>query len=84
MDLSFIRLSKNISLAAKGALAHCLQRRASCKIQNGHQGAPKWPTESRSGCTLGVLGTVNDFKNKLGLSCAKLTTAEASYTLATI
>ena len=27
---------------------------------------------------------INNNKNKLGLSCAKLTTAEASYTLATI
>ena len=33
---------KYTSLAAKGALAH---RRTACKIQNGHQGAPKWPTK---------------------------------------
>ena len=32
----------NTSLAAKGALAHRLQRRMVCKIQNGRQGAPKW------------------------------------------
>ena len=32
---------KNTSLAAKGALAHRLQRRTACKIQNGRQGAPK-------------------------------------------
>ena len=32
----------NTSLAAKGALANRLQRRTSCKIQNGRQGAPKW------------------------------------------
>ena len=32
----------NTSLAAKGALAHCLQRCTACKIQNGRQGAPKW------------------------------------------
>ena len=31
----------NTSLAAKGALAHRLQRRTTCKIQNSHQGAPK-------------------------------------------
>ena len=31
----------NTSLAAQGALANCLQRRTACKIQNGHQGAPK-------------------------------------------
>ena len=36
----------NTSLAAKGALAHRLQRRTSCKIQNGRQGAPKWSTGS--------------------------------------
>ena len=32
----------NTSLAAKGALAHRLQRRTACKIQYGCQGAPKW------------------------------------------
>ena len=31
----------NTSLAAKGGLAHRLQRRTACKIQNGRQGAPK-------------------------------------------
>ena len=36
----------NTSLAAPGALAHRLQRRIACKIQNGHQGPPKWPTGS--------------------------------------
>ena len=29
----------NTSLAAPGALAHRLQRRTACKIQNGRQGA---------------------------------------------
>ena len=33
--------SKNTSLAARGALAHRLQRRTACLIQNGRQGAPK-------------------------------------------
>ena len=33
---------KNTSLAAKGAIAHRLQCRTACKIQNGRQGAPKW------------------------------------------
>ena len=37
---------KNTSLAAKRALANRLQRRTACKIQNGHQGAPKWLTGS--------------------------------------
>ena len=36
----------NTSLVAKGVLAHRLQRRTACKIQNGRQGAPKWPTGS--------------------------------------
>ena len=30
---------ENTSLAAEGALAHRLQRRTACKIQNGRQGA---------------------------------------------
>ena len=33
----------NTSLAAKGALGHRLQHRTAYKIQNGRQGAPKWP-----------------------------------------
>ena len=37
----FIVLDVNTSLAAQGALAHRLQRRTACKIQNGRQGAPK-------------------------------------------
>ena len=39
----------NTSLAAPGALAHCLQRRTACKIQNGRQGPPIWPTVSGKG-----------------------------------
>ena len=35
---------QNTSLAAPGALAHRLQRHTACKIQNGRQGARKWPT----------------------------------------
>ena len=34
-DIGFIL---NTSLAEKGALAHRLQRRTACKIQNGRQG----------------------------------------------
>ena len=33
----------------QGALAHRLQHRTACKIQNGHQGAAKWPTGSGKG-----------------------------------
>ena len=33
----------NASLSAPGVLAHSLQRRTACNIQNGRQGAPKWP-----------------------------------------
>ena len=36
----------NASLVVPGALAHRLQRRTTCKIQNGLKGAPKWPTWS--------------------------------------
>ena len=32
----------NTSLSVKGALAHRLQHRTACKIQNGRQMAPKW------------------------------------------
>ena len=47
---------KNTSLAAPGALAHRLQRRTACKIQNGRQGAPKWPTGSGKGSNPKFLG----------------------------
>ena len=50
-----IKNEMNTSLAAKGALAHRLQRRTACKIQNGHQGAPKWLTGSGTPRLLGVL-----------------------------
>ena len=35
-------VTKDTSQAAKGALVHRLQHRTACKIQNGHQVAPKW------------------------------------------
>ena len=47
----------NTSLAAKGALANRLQRRTACKIQNGRQGAPKWPTGFGKGFTPRFWGT---------------------------
>ena len=37
------------SLVAKRGLAHCLRCRNACKIQNGPQGAKKWPTGSGKG-----------------------------------
>ena len=40
-----ITLSK-INLAVPGVLAHSLQCRTKCKIQNDSQGAPKWPMGS--------------------------------------
>ena len=49
------------SLAAPGALAHRLQRRTACKTQNGHQGAPKWPTGSEKGSNPRFLGAVVNF-----------------------
>ena len=39
-------LSTNTSLAAPGALPHRLQSGTACQIQNGNQGASKWPTVS--------------------------------------
>ena len=52
----------NTSLAAKGALAHRLQRRTACKIQNGHQGAPKWWTGSGKVSTPRFLGVLSNFR----------------------
>ena len=46
---------------AKGALAHSLQRRTACKIQNGHQGGPKWPTGSAKVSTPRFLGFLETF-----------------------
>ena len=51
----------NTSLAAKGALAHRLQCRTACKIQNGCQGAPKWPTGSGKVYTPRFLGILSNF-----------------------
>ena len=58
----------NTRLSAPGALAHRLQCRTACKtqnavqywvhyckIQNGCQGAPKWPTGSGKGSNSGLL-----------------------------
>ena len=54
--------SKNTSLAAKGALAHRLQRRTACKTQNGRQGAPKWRTGSGKVSTPRFLGVLSNFR----------------------
>ena len=35
-------------------LTHCLKCRTACKIQNGRQGALKWPTGSGKVSTIGV------------------------------
>ena len=53
---------ENTSLAAKGALAHRLQRRTACKIQNGRQGAPKWRTGSGKVSTPRFLGILRNFR----------------------
>ena len=53
---------RNTSLAAPGALAHLLQRRNACKIQNVRQGAPKWPTLSGKGFNAELLGIPNNFR----------------------
>ena len=52
----------NTSLAAKGALANCLQRRTACKIQNGRQGAPKWQRGSGKVSTPRFLGVPDNFR----------------------
>ena len=52
----------NTSLAAKGALAHHLQRRSACKIQNGRQGAPKWQRGSGKVSTPRFLGILSNFR----------------------
>ena len=52
----------NTSLAAKGALAHRLQRRTACKIQNGRHGAPKWRTGSGKVSTPRFLGILSNFR----------------------
>ena len=48
-SLALVFNIRNTSLAAPGALIHQLQHRTVCTIQNGHQGAPIWPTESGKG-----------------------------------
>ena len=55
-------LTWNTSLAAPGALAHCLQRRTACKIQNGCQWAPKWPTGSGQVSTSRFWGILSIFR----------------------
>ena len=52
----------NASLAAKGALAHCLKCRTTFKIQNGRKGAPKWPTGSGKVSTPWFLGVLSNFR----------------------
>ena len=51
----------NTSLAAKGALGHRLQHRTAYKIQNGRQGAPKWPTGSGKVSIPRFLGVLSNF-----------------------
>ena len=53
---------ENTSLAAKGALAHRLQRRTAWKIQIGRQGASKWPTGSGKVFTPRFLGILSNFR----------------------
>ena len=51
----------NASQAAKGALAHRLQCRTACKIQNGRQEATKLPTGSGKVSTPKFLGILSNF-----------------------
>ena len=62
MEPCSISIGINTSLAAKGALAHCLQRRTACKIQNGRHGAPKWPTGLGRVSTPRFLGVLSNFR----------------------
>ena len=55
-------IEENTSLAAKGALANRLQRRNACKIQNGCQGAQKWPTGSGKVSTPRFLGILSNIR----------------------
>ena len=60
-----VHISQNCtytSLAAKGAIAQNLQCRTACKIQNSHQGAPKWPTVSGKVSTPRFLGVLSNFR----------------------
>ena len=56
-----VKLIPNTSVAGKGALAHRLQHRTACKIENGRQGAPKWPTGSGKVSTPRFLGASVNF-----------------------
>ena len=60
LNFAYKKLELNTSLAAPGALVHCLQCRTACKNQNGHQGAPTWPTGSGKGLTIGY--SQNNFR----------------------
>ena len=59
---SDVTLYQYTSLAANGALAHHLQCRTACKIQNGRQGAPKWRTGSGKVSTPRFLGILSNFR----------------------
>ena len=48
--------------AAPPATPNHLQRRNACKIQNGRQGAPKWPTGSGKVSTSRFLGVLSNFR----------------------
>ena len=56
------KINKNTSLAAPGALVHRLQRRTDRKIQNGRQGAPKWPMGSGNVSPPMFLGAPTNFR----------------------
>ena len=53
---------QNTSLVVKGALAYRLQRRTTCKIQYGRQGAPKWRMGSGKVSTPRFLGIRSNFR----------------------
>ena len=59
--MPLINNRRNTCLAAPGALAHRLQRRTACKIQNGRQGAPKWATGTGKGSIPRLLALSSNF-----------------------
>ena len=62
MSIARMLSNSNTSLSAKGALAHRLQPRTACKIQNGRQVAPKWRTGSGKVSTPRFLGILSNFR----------------------
>ena len=59
-----VKVKSNASLVVMWALAHRLQYRTTCIIQNGHQSAPKWLTGSERRCNHRLLAAPVNFRKK--------------------